>query len=221
MASSVVEDYVKNIYSLHQGMERAARVPPGKIATAVGVVPGTATTMLKALAESGLVDYESRGGVQLTRKGESLALHVLRRHRLIETFLVRILGVSWGDVHEEAEQLEHALSDRLVDRIDDLLGHPDFDPHGDPIPSASGKLKHRRLLPLAMAATRQRVVIARIGDQDRDFLAYATANGLTPGQAVVVEQVDSLGDTLTLRIGSRRLTIGGAVAGKLLVTPER
>lgn len=219
MASSTVEDYVKQIYTLNQEVGRGERVPPGRLAAAVGVVPGTATTMLKSLAESGLVDYESRGGVRLTRRGEELALHVLRRHRLIETFLVNVLGVSWADVHEEAETLEHALSNRLVDRIDAFLGHPDYDPHGDPIPSASGKLKTRRLVPLSLAKIGQRVTIARITDQDREFLAYATANGLMPEEPVTVQDADELGGTIRVLVGARQpLTLGVAAAAKVLVT---
>src|SRR5438309_1705668 len=101
--------------------------------------PATATTMVKALADSGLVAYEPRGGVRLTRGGEQLALHVLRRHRLVELFLVKVLGLDWSEVHAEADELEHAISDKVLDRIDGLLGRPSVDPHGDPIPSAKGK----------------------------------------------------------------------------------
>ena len=112
----------------------------GKLATAMGVVPGTATTMMEALADSGLVAYEPRGGVRLTRGGARvLALHVLRRHRLVELFLVQVLGMDWSEVHPEAEELEHAISDKVLERIDTLLGHPSVDPHGDPIPPPRGR----------------------------------------------------------------------------------
>src|SRR5206468_4535111 len=128
-------------------------VSMGKLATAVGVVPGTATTMVKALSDSGLVNYEPRGGVTLTRGGEQLALHVLRRHRLVELFLVRVLGMDWSEVHDEAEELEHAISDKVLDRIDALLGHPSVDPHGDPIPSPQGQVAAPRLRSLADCPT--------------------------------------------------------------------
>ena len=111
----------------------------GQIAAALGVVPGTATTMVKTLAESGLVRYEPYSGVRLTKAGEKLAALVLRRHRLVELFLVKVMGMSWTEVHDEAEQLEHAVSDRLIDRMDEMLGRPEVDPHGDPIPSAEGR----------------------------------------------------------------------------------
>ena len=115
-----------------------ALVPMGQLAAALGVVPGTATTMVKTLAESGLVKYEPYAGVRLTAAGEKLAALVLRRHRLIELFLVKVMGMSWTEVHDEAEHLEHAVSDRLIDRIDEMLGRPEVDPHGDPIPDPQG-----------------------------------------------------------------------------------
>ncbi len=113
----------------------------GQLASALGVVPGTATTMVKTLAESGLVHYEPYMGVRLTPAGEKLAALVLRRHRLIELFLVKVLGMNWSEVHDEAERLEHAVSERLIDRIDDMLGRPSVDPHGDPIPGPEGQAR--------------------------------------------------------------------------------
>src|SRR5438093_503083 len=139
MASSTVENYLKQIYLQQQAVPDEP-VPTGKLADLMGVVPGTATSMIKALADSGLVAYEPRGGTRLTRGGEQLALHVLRRHRLVELFLVKTLGLDWSEVHEEAEELEHAISDKVLERIDALLGHPRVDPHGDPIPSAKGRV---------------------------------------------------------------------------------
>src|SRR6187397_1637357 len=139
MPSSTVENYLKQIY-LEQQLAPDELVSMGKLATSMGVVPGTATSMIKALADSGLVSYEPRTGVKLTRGGEQLALHVLRRHRLVELFLVKTLGLDWSEVHAEAEELEHAISDKVLDKIDALLGHPTVDPHGDPIPTAEGKL---------------------------------------------------------------------------------
>src|SRR2546421_114591 len=139
MPTSTVEDYLKQIY-LEQQNAPDELVPMGKLAAAMGVVPGTATTMIKALSDSGLVSYEPRGGARLTRGGEQLALHVLRRHRLVELFLVKILGLDWSEVHVEAEELEHAISDKVLNRIDTILEHPSVDPHRDPIPSAKGKV---------------------------------------------------------------------------------
>src|SRR3954467_2096461 len=136
----------------------------GRLATAMGVVPGTATTMIKALADSGLVAYEPRGGARLTRGGEQLALHVLRRHRLVELFLVKVLKLDWSEVHAEAEELEHAISEKVLERIDSLLGHPSVDPHGDPIPSSKGLVNESPLPSLANCELHRPLKVARVID---------------------------------------------------------
>src|SRR5438874_11455147 len=139
LPSSTVENYLKAIYQGQSTLVGAERlVPMGQVASSLGVTAGTATTMVKALAESGLAEYEPYSGVRLTPAGEKLAGLVLRRHRLVELFLVQVMGMSWDEVHDEAEQLEHVVSERLIERIDDMLGRPTHDPHGDPIPNAEG-----------------------------------------------------------------------------------
>ncbi len=144
LPSSTVENYLKAIFQGEAQLTRSQRLlPMGQLATALGVAPGTATTMVKALAESGLVEYEPYNGVRLSPAGSRLAALVLRRHRLIELFLVQVLGMRWDEVHDDAEQLEHVVSERLIERIDELLGHPEVDPHGDPIPSREGELVSR------------------------------------------------------------------------------
>src|SRR5438046_7748714 len=165
MASRTVENYLKALYSEQQ---RAGDelVSMGKLAGAMGVVPGTATTTVKALADSGLVAYEPRGGVRLTRAGEQLALHVLRRHRLIELFLVKVLGLDWSEVHAEAEELEHAVSDKVLEKIDTLLGHPSVDPHGDPIPLANGHVDVSPITSLADCPVIYPLRVARVLDMD-------------------------------------------------------
>src|SRR3954465_6960829 len=146
LPSSTVENYLKAIHHGQSALPKGRRLlPMGHVASALSVTPGTATTMVKALAESGLAEYEPYSGVRLTAAGEKLAGLVLRRHRLVELFLVQVMGMSWDEVHDEAEQLEHAVSDRLIDRIDDMLGRPARDPHGDPIPSQDGSMTARHL----------------------------------------------------------------------------
>jgi DtxR family transcriptional regulator, Mn-dependent transcriptional regulator len=218
MATRTVEDYIKRIYLEQQG--GANLVPFGRLAAAMEVVPGTVTTMVKALADSGLVGYEPRQGVRLTSAGEKLALHVLRRHRLIELFLVRVLRFDWSEVHDEAEELEHAVSERLIERIDELLGRPGYDPHGDPIPDATGKVAERRLQPLSSGRAGGRGTIARIADQDPEFLRYATDRGLVPGAVLAVESVDPIGESIRLVVGDRSLTLGRTAAAKILVAWE-
>ncbi|MBC8109089.1 MAG: metal-dependent transcriptional regulator, partial [Anaerolineae bacterium] len=166
MASSTVENYLKQIYLEQQSAGTGELVPMGKLASAMGVVPGTATSMIKALADSGLVTYEPRGGARLTRGGEQLALHVLRRHRLVELFLVKVLGLDWSEVHAEAEELEHAISDKVLERMDALLDRPRVDPHGDPIPPAKGKPVDVTLHSLATCELRKKLRVARVLDQN-------------------------------------------------------
>ncbi len=222
MPTSTVEDYVKQIYleQMHTAADRL--VPMGRLAAAVGVVPGTATTMIKALADSGLVQYEPRGGVRLTHGGEQLALHVLRRHRLVELFLVKGLGLDWSEVHAEAEELEHAVSDKVLDRIDAYLGHPSVDPHGDPIPSAKGGIAdvaHHRSLADCPAGQAYRV--ARVIDQDPTFLQFVERCGLMPGVSVTVEVRDEPADAVWVRPDDRpAVPLGTAAAAKILVEAD-
>jgi len=220
MPSSTVENYLKQIYleqQQHQD-DPGALVPMGKLAGVMGVVPGTATSMVKALSDSGLVDYEPRGGARLTRGGEQLALHVLRRHRLVELFLVRVLGLDWSEVHAEAEELEHAISDKVLERIDALLGRPRVDPHGDPIPSAKGKVSDSPAQSLADCEMHRSVRIARVMDQDAPFLHFVNRCGLTPGTNARVEKRDAIAESVIVKPERRDpVTLGTAAAAKILV----
>jgi DtxR family Mn-dependent transcriptional regulator len=219
MATSTVENYIKQIYLEHQRSGREL-VSLGRLAAALSVVPGTVTTMVKALSEAKLVRYEPRNGVKLTSSGQKLALHVLRRHRLIELFLVQVLEVDWSEVHVEAEDLEHAISDKLLKRIDEFLGRPQFDPHGDPIPSATGKVSKRNLIPLSTCESSRKMRIAWLADQDTEFLRYAQSHGLTPGATVKVEARDAAGDSVTVTVEGRgSLTLGTAAAEKIMLGP--
>ena len=177
MPTSTVENYLKQIY-IDQPTDEATMMPMGRLASAVSVTPGTATAMIKTMTESDLVVYEPRTGVRLSPEGESLALQVLRRHRLVELWLVKILGLDWSEVHEEAEVLEHAISDKVLARIDALLGHPTVDPHGDPIPTADGDVVARAHTSLPRCETDQPLRIVRIADQDPEFkTAWSRAPG--------------------------------------------
>jgi len=215
--SPTVENYLKHLYA-EQYDAGDRLLPMGKLAQALGVTPGTATTMVKALADNGLVKYEPRDGVRLTAAGERHALSVIRRHRLVELFLVRELGLDWSEVHEEAEELEHAISDKVLDKIDELLGHPQFDPHGDPIPGAKGQLAAATLKSLVECELHKPLRIARVTGQDPAFLQTLHRLGLTPGTQVVVEARDALADAVTIRPkGQSVTTLGTAAAAKVLV----
>lgn len=221
MATSTVENYLKQLY-LEQDAAPGQVVPMGRLASVMGVVPGTATTMVKALADSGLVTYTPRDGVALSASGRQLALHVLRRHRLVELFLVQILGLDWSEVHDEAEELEHTVSDKVLDRIDALLGHPQADPHGDPIPTAKGQLASHPLANLAECPLGPPVIIARVLDQQASFLKFVRAAGLTPGTQVVVTTRSAAAGSVELAIPNHAgLTLSTTVAGKFLVSPVK
>jgi DtxR family Mn-dependent transcriptional regulator len=217
MPSSTVEDYLKQIY-LEQQEAPAELVPMGRLAGSMKVAPGTVTSMVKALADSGLVVYEPRGGAKLTKGGEQLALHVLRRHRLVELFLVKVLKLDWAEVHEEAEELEHVISDKVLARIDELLGHPSVDPHGDPIPPSQGEHTERGMSSLANCAEGKQMRVSRVIDQDRAFLQLVERSGLTPGVSVTVTRREGAADAVTLQPATTpAVTLGTAAAAKILV----
>ena len=219
LPSSTVENYLKAIYAGTAGLQAPHRLfPMGQLASALGVTPGTATTMVKTLAESGLVEYEPYAGVALTSAGEKLAALVLRRHRLIELFLVRFMGYAWDEVHEEAEQLEHVVSDRLIERIDEMLGRPEADPHGDPIPNSEGLVKPQHAQSLLTCPLGTPVTVSRVIDQDKVFLRFIEQNDLKPGEAIEVEERDEASDSVRVRgKNDRRIVIGTRAASKLLV----
>ena len=219
LPSSTVENYLKAIYQGQSALTGSERlVPMGQVAAALSVAPGTATTMVKALSESGLAEYEPYSGVRLTPAGEKLAGLVLRRHRLVEAFLVQVMGMSWAEVHDEAEQLEHVVSERLIERIDEMLGRPTHDPHGDPIPNPDGAIIPRELDSLLTCPLDTPLRVTRITDQDPAFLRFIESNDLKPGQAVEVESRDDAADSVRLRGKDRKpITIGTRAASKLLV----
>jgi DtxR family transcriptional regulator, Mn-dependent transcriptional regulator len=219
MASITVENYLKHILLLS---EADALVPMGVLATSLAVVPGTVTTMVKSLAGEGLVEHRPRQGVRLTDRGRRVALGIIRRHRLVETFLVNVLKMDWSSVHSEAEQLEHAISDEVLDRLDALLGHPATDPHGDPIPSAQGKLSSQIYSTLATCVLMKPLRVVRVTEQTAEFLQFAEQNGLLPGAVLRVCDRNLAAGLVTLKnSGTRRIALSLAAAGKILVAPAK
>ncbi len=229
MASRTIENYLKQLWLLEQaGVSKAASgkgrrpkpwVSMGNLAATVGVTAGTTTTMVKAMADAGLARYTPRAGVQLTKSGEKLALHVLRRHRLVELFLVEILGIDWGHAHEEAEELEHVISEPVLNAIDRLLGQPLVDPHGDPIPSEGGTLAIQNTLNLADVSGGCKATILRILDQSREFLNFARQSGLVPRAKITVSQINSNSEAMQLHPdGHPPISISLSVAAKFEVS---
>ena len=219
LPSSTVENYLKAIYLGEGQLGPDQRlVPMGQLATSLAIAPGTATTMVTKLSEAGLVDYEPYNGVRLTPAGEKLAALVLRRHRLIELFLVKVMGLRWDEVHDEAEHLEHVVSDRLIERMDEMLGYPEVDPHGDPIPGPEGTVKHRSFDTLLTCPLNTPLVVTRVTDQDAAFLRFIESHHLKPGQPIEVEARDDVSDSVRLKgPDDQRITIGARAASKLLV----
>ena len=200
-----VENYLKTIYQLATDEPRR-KVTTGRVAEALRVSPGTVTSMLKTLAEGNLATYKPYEGVELTPAGEALALRVIRRHRLIELFLVQTLNLSWDEVHDEAEHMEHAVSDWLVDRIERHLGHPKFDPHGDPIPSADGAMAPDGGKLLAEVPPGSQFRVVRVLDQSPEFLRELSDSGIAIGVAGSVADAHADGgQTLELDGTSQRI----------------
>ena len=218
MASLTVENYVKTIALIAARSEPGSAVSTGELAQALSVSPGTVTGMLKTLSEASLATYTPYEGARLTESGRRLALKVIRRHRLLELFLARTLEMSWDEVHEEAEHMEHAASERLIDRIDAFLGYPAVDPHGDPIPRADGSLTEIDGTPLARVQPGQGFRVVRVMDQDPAFLRYLSECGLElHATGEVLENRPEAG-ALVCRLGERNVALGLVAAGKVLVS---
>ncbi|MGO1182798.1 MAG: metal-dependent transcriptional regulator [Micrococcaceae bacterium] len=180
--STSTQNYLKSIWTLCEWSDEP--VTPSLIAGKAGVTLSSASDAMRKLAEQGLVEYERYGQLRLTPAGDQLALAMVRRHRLIETFLVTVLGYQWDEVHDEAESLEHAVSDLMIERIDEHLGHPSRDPHGDPIPAADGSIDHVAAEVLTALPLGQRARIERISDDDPELLQFFAAQGVRIGAVV-------------------------------------
>ncbi len=216
MATSTVEDYLKHI--LLAESEPGGLVATGSLAGALNLSPGSVSAMVKTLADTGLVEWEPYAGVRLTGSGRTLATHVLRRHRLLELFLVETLGLDWSEVHDEAERLEHAVSERVVEAIDAHLGRPATDPHGDPIPNADGDLSEVTGVPLPGAPVGVPLTVVRVLDQSPGFLQHLQLRSLVPGAQIEVVTIDPVADTVELRdSGGAPLQLGLRAAAKLVV----
>ncbi|MBM4075988.1 MAG: metal-dependent transcriptional regulator [Planctomycetes bacterium] len=218
MTTLTVENYLKATLQTEQ-RTRAEWVTTGQLASALAVSPGTVTSMMKTLAEAGHAEYRPYEGVCLTKEGRHLAMRMLRRHRLLELFLVKTLNLSWDQVHEEAENMEHAVSDSLIERIDEFLGRPATDPHGDPIPSAEGKMRATddRAVPLSQVEPGTRVRFVRVVDQGGEFLRFLSESGISLQQEGIVENNSPTAGIITTLIEGRPIVLGHSAANHLLV----
>jgi len=217
MPSLTVENYLKSIFLIASRGDEGCAAATGELASALGVSPGTVTGMLKTLSEADLATYTPYEGARLTPSGRSLALKVLRRHRLLELFLAQTLRMTWDEVHEEAEHMEHAASDRLIDRIDAFLGSPGVDPHGDPIPRPDGSVADSVGTPLSRLGRGQKFRVTRVVDQDPAFLRYLTECGLDLGASGELVENRPEAGILSLRLDEKYAPIGYEAASKILV----
>ena len=210
-----VEDYLKAVYELERRFGGAAAT--NALAERLGVAPASVTGMVRRLADQGLLEYERYRGVRLTDAGRLAALRTLRRHRIIESYLATVLGYPWDRVHAEAERLEHAASDELIDRMAAALGDPAFDPHGAPIPTRDGAVDERRLTALCDVGAGQRARVVRVSDDDDAMLRYLAELGLLPGAAVTVVERAPYDGPVTVDVSGRAVAVGTAVAEAVLV----
>ena len=208
--TAVAQDYLKTIWTTQEWSPE--RVSTKLLAERLGVSASTVSESVRRLADQGLVDHEKYGGVTLTEAGRAAALAMVRRHRLLETFLVSELGYGWDEVHDEAEVLEHAVSDRLLDALDDRLGRPARDPHGDPIPDRDGLVLRPDAVPLAGIAGGA-ATVARVDDRDPLVLRHLAAEGI--GLDTVLEVLAAEADGLRVRVGGRELGLAGDVVAAI------
>ena len=216
MPTASVENYLKAIYKLSR--RRDLRVKTKEIADELQISLPSVTSMVKSLAQDGLLDYERYKGVTLTSRGEQSALCVIRKHRLVELFLVETLDYDWDEVHQEAERLEHAISNDLAARIDAFLSYPRFDPHGDPIPTADGQIHHSDAIPLDQVEVGARVSVERVLDQDPRVLRYLKRINWVPGcQGRVDEILPFDGQVFVALTSQDRVSLSAALASRILV----
>ncbi len=217
MLSDSMENYLKVIYEI---LEKSDRATTSSIAERMGIASPSVTSMIKKLAEMKLVTHEPYQGVRLTAVGEKTALEVVRHHRLLELYLAEALGVPWDQVHDEAEKLEHVISEDLEDRIAAALGHPTVDPHGSPIPARDGSFQRVDVTPLVDIAPGVRVIVVEVEDRDPELLRYLGELQLFPGTTVEVTRVEPYDGPIVLRAGGREIIIGRAAAAEIQVRQE-
>ena len=212
-----LENYLKSIYLLSVNDQPAT----GKaLSEKLSVSPAAVTDMTRKLAQKGLVHYSRYQGITLTEQGVSMALSVLRKHRLWELFLVNTLGLSWDEVHREAENLEHISSDFLIDKIDKHLGYPKFDPHGAPIPDKNGKVTlHASCTNLQYAETGTRYLVTMVDDTNHEFLTFITKMGMNLGDEIIVREVLAFDGTMVIACNDQSFSLSRESAGRVFVTP--
>ena len=207
-----VEDYLKSVFHL---TSQGGFATTSDIAEMLEVAPPSVSGMMKRLSETGLIEHVPYRGVQLTPQGRRAALQMIRRHRILESYLTSKLGYDWGDVHVEAERLEHAVSEKLIERMAEALGEPRYDPHGAPIPTAAGEIEEAELVTLADARVGAMLVLRQVGDEEPERLRYLAEQGLIPGTRLAVVERQPFNGPTTVRFGVETRVVGQELAGLL------
>jgi DtxR family Mn-dependent transcriptional regulator len=218
MHTKAVEDYLKAIYEIQA---KHAKVATNAIAERLDLSPASVTGMIKKLAKLNLVTHEPYQGVRLTEPGQKIALEVIRHHRLVELYLVEAMGVPWDRVHIEAEKWEHVISEDIEDRIDELLGYPTHDPHGEPIPTREGTIPETPTLRLSEIASGEAATVCRVLEPEAEMLRYLGSRGIYPGVEITVLAVEPLEGPLTVRIGDAQHVLGRNVADAITVSTAK
>jgi DtxR family Mn-dependent transcriptional regulator len=215
MGSLTEENYIKSIYSLSL---EAGEVTVSELAKKLHVKLPTINSMIKKLAAKKLVSYAPYQGIKLTEKGKKEALSIIRKHRLAELFLVKVVGLGWEEVHDIAEQLEHVNSERFYNRIDELLGYPKADPHGEPIPDANGKITAKNRISLTEVKEGTSVKIAAVGNDEKSFLDHLNSKGLQIGESITIKKKESFDGSITIINKAKKETmLSLLVAERILV----
>ena len=212
------EDYLSTIYR-HRNNEGGIKTT--HLAEQLEISNAAVTDMMKKLSKDGLVNYTRYRGIKLTGKGESYARNMVRRHRIWELFLQRIVGMPWDKVHDEAEHLEHSSSDDLINRLEEILDYPQYDPHGDPIPDKNGMLpKQKKMIPLSMIKTGEMVEVVRVNDFDHTFLNYLSEIGLELNKKLLVKSIMEFDKSMLISIDNSELNISNTVAANIFVVNQ-
>ncbi len=214
MPSEQIENYLKNIYKIQT---TEGKVSTSSLSERLQISPASVSEMVKKLADEGSLTHTPYKGVELTDSGKMQALKVIRKHRLWEMFLVEVLRFGWDEIDEEAERFEHIMSDRMEDKIDEVLGFPSVDPHGDPIPRKNGTVKNIHAIPLIEVEEGTTVRIVRVNDANAELLQYASSIGISLNKKIVIRQRMKFDNSLIVKIGTKEITISSTLAANIFV----
>lgn len=216
MPSEQIENYLKNIYKIHSV---DGKVTTTSLSKNLAISPASVTEMIKKLAEEGIVTHTPYKGVELTPAGQLQALRIIRKHRLWEMFLVDVLKFRWDEIDEEAERFEHIMSEKMEDKIDEILNYPEFDPHGDPIPTKDGKIRYAKNFPLNEAQEGMWCVVQRVSDASSDLLKYVAALGISLNKKIRVKQKLAFDNSMVISINGKEHTISHTICSSVFVEP--